>query len=379
MGRRAVLALAIAVTACAKQPPVMFGQRMPKGCTKESRSERCFGWQFDRMVMTLAFSSYYDDSIRAYVASIGKRLAHANNDSRRWTFRILDEDLPQAYAGYNATLYITRGALAVLRDEAELAAIIGHEMGHTISGHHREAIEEAHRDVGSTQLQQWRDLRYARDDEIQADEQAVLLLARAGYDASAVERMLRAIGGWDLDDDDEDASDDRHPVWRERIARVAALAAHYPGGERNAVRFNARVAKLVVGDDPRTLAVLGTTIVFARAGIAVDLPPEYKTLVFGKMVIFWSPEEQGGTIQLIDKHLATADLKQDQTFTEIKRLPAGNDALSVTIVKNEEKPTDLAALAKRITAKARPPRADEVARLHPRQFDPTVPRPIWAR
>ena len=378
MGRRAFLALAVALTACAKQPPVLFGQRMPSGCTKESRSERCFGWQFDRMVMTLAFSSYYDDSIRAYVASIGQRLARANNDSRRWTFRILDEDLPQAYAGYNRTLYITRGALAVLRDEAELAAIIGHEMGHSISGHHRETIEEAHRDVGSTQLQQWRDLRYARDDEIQADEQAVLLLGRAGYDASAVERMLRAVGGWDPDDDDEDASDDRHPVWRERIARVAALAAHHPGGERNTARFNTHVAKLVVGDDPRTLAVLGTTVVFARAGIALDLPPEYKTLTFGKMVVFWTPEDQGGTIQLTDKSIARSTEKPDQAFTQV-RLFAGNEALSVTVVKNDEKPIDLAAFAKEITAKARPPRADEVARLRPRQFDPTVPRPIWAR
>ena len=378
MGRAAFLALAIAVTACAKQPPVVFGQRMPSGCTKESRTERCFGWQFDRMVMTLAFSSYYDDAIRAYVASIGQRLARANHDSRRWTFRILDEDSPQAYAGYNRTLYITRGALAVLRDEAELAAIIGHEMGHTISGHHREAIEEAHRDVGSTQLQQWRDLRYARDDEIQADEQAVLLLARAGYDVQAVERMLRAIGGWD-DDDDEDASDDRHPVWRERIARVAALAAHHPDGERFVDRFNASVAKLVVGDDPRTLAVLGNTVIFARANIAIDLPADYKTFIFGHMVIFWSPDEQGGTIQLIDKHLTTAELKQDTTFTELKLLPTGDDALSVTIIKHEDKPTDWAALAKRVMAKARPVRADEVARLHPRQFDPTVPRTIWAR
>jgi predicted Zn-dependent protease len=373
MGRAAFLALAIALAACASKPPVIFGERMPAGCTKTSRSERCFGWIFDRTLMAFAFKPYHDEQIRAYVASIGARIAMANHDKRRWTFRVLDDDIPQAYAGFNATIYITRGALAILRDEAELAAVIAHEMGHTIAGHHREAIAEMVRDVGETELQKWRDLRYARDDEIQADEQAVVFLARAGYDVNAVERMLRALGGYE-GGGDEDSSDDRHPVWRERIARAAALATRHPAGERAVERYNARVAALVIGEDPKSVAVLGTVAVFGRAGFAVELPAETKSFVFRGMVMFVMPNEIVGTAQLIDRRFVK-DLKNTNSHTEVKLV--GDQALAITIVK-DEKTKHADRIAKSLVAKSRTPRVEELARLHPVHFDPTKPRAIWA-
>jgi predicted Zn-dependent protease len=377
MGPAAVLVGALALAACVKQPPMMFGARMPAGCTEKTRTERCFGWMMDRLMMTFAYRPYHDDSIRAYVATVGTRIARANNDSRRWRYRVLEDDAAQAYAGFNSTIYITRGALAILRDEAELAAIIGHEMGHTLAGHHRETITEGTRDVGETDLQRFRELRYARDDEIQADEQAVLLLGRAGYDVRAVERMLRALAG-DDQEDDEDASDQRHPVWRERIARVAALAARYPEGERLVERYNQHVAQLIVGQDARSIGVVGTTIMFARAGFALDLPAETKVFIWRNMVFFGTPDDVAGIVMLIDRSQAEDSKKPSKdSHTEVKLLPKA--AVAITVVKDENKPLDLAAKAKSLVAKARAPRPEEVARLHLMRFDPTKPRAIWAR
>ncbi|MBA3500715.1 MAG: M48 family metallopeptidase [Myxococcota bacterium] len=378
MGRAAYLVGALALAACVKQPPMLFGARMPSGCTEKTRTERCYGWMMDRLMMTVAYKPYHDDAIRAYVATVGARIARANNDSRRWTYRVLDDDTAQAYAGFNSTIYITRGALAILRDEAELAAILGHEMGHTLSGHHRESIAEGSRDVGETDLQRWKDLRHARDDEIQADELAVILLARAGYDVHAVERMLRALGGGDQEDD-EDASDQRHPVWRERIARVAALAARYPEGERFVDRYNERVAKLVVGDDPRSIAVVGTTIMFARAGFALDLPADTKWFIWQNMVVFGTPDESvAGIVTLIDRDMADESKKAAKdTHTEVKLL--ADAAVTITVIRDEKKPRNLVALAKALVAQSRAPRPEEVARLRPMRFDPTKPRAIWAR
>lgn len=376
MGRAAFLVGALALAACVKQPPVLFGARMPQGCTEKTRTERCYGWMMDRLMMTVAYKPYHDEAIRAYIARVGARIARANDDGRPWRYRVLDDDTAQAYAGFNSTIYITRGALALLRDEAELAAIIGHEMGHILSGHHREAITEGTRDVGETDLQRWKELRYARDDEIQADEQAVLLLGRAGYDVRAVERMLRALGG-DDQEDDEDSSDQRHPVWRERIARVAALAARYPAGERPVARYNAHVAKLVVGDDPKSIAVVGTTIVFARAGFALELPADTKMFVWRNMV-FFGTDDVAGLVMLIDRSLAAESRKAEkESHTEVKLLP--HAAVAITVVQDDKKPRDLAALAKSLVAKARLPRPEEIARLHPMRFDPTKPRAIWAR
>ncbi len=374
MGRAACLAVAIALSACGHKPPVIFGERMPAGCTKKTTSERCVGWLFDHLLMAIAFRPYDDPQIHAYVASIGARLAAATHDHRRWTFRVLDDDQPQAYSGFNSTIYITRGALAVLRDEAELASVIGHEMGHTIAGHNRETLQDfAREETVETEIQEWRDLRYARDDEIQADELAVVYLGRAGYDIHAVERMLRAIGAGD---DDEDASDDRHPVFRERIARAAALAAHFHGGDRGIERYNAAVAKLVVGEDPRAIALVDHAAVFARAKLAVDLPVDTQTTVFRNMVFVAWTRGGAGTIQIIDKRLATEIKNDDRSYTEVKVI--GDVALAVTVVIDDGYKAVARGLAKSLLATARSPRADELARLHAKLFDPTMPRPIWA-
>ena len=376
MGRAALLALAIALTACARRPPVVLGERMPAGCVKNNmQSERCFGWLFDRMLMTVAFKRYREPAIEAYVVEIGERLAAAVGDRRRWTFRVLDDDSPQAYAGFNATIYITRGALAILRDEAELAAVLAHEMGHTLAGHHREDLAAMFRDTGD--FAQWRDLRYARDDEIQADELAVVYLARAGYDTHAVERMLRALGGVSLAQAEDDAaSNSRHPIWRERIVRASALAVRHPRGERHAERYTARVAELVVGTDPRTVAVVGDSALFARAGLALDLPPGTKTLLIRGMLILAMPGEIVATAQLLDRHVAKENTTpREHTAVHV----AGDTALAITVMKDASGNYDYVEVAQRLRAGVRTPRADEVARLHPMRFDPTKPRVVWTR
>ena len=378
MGRSACLALACALTACSAKPPVVLGVRMPSGCTEHTRSERCIGWIFDRMLMAVMFKEYPDRDLHDYIAGIGERLARGSGVHRHWTFRILDDDEPQAYSGFNSTIYITRGALAIVRDEAELAAIIGHEMGHTVASHNRETILDFDREVSQTELEQWRDLRYARDDEIQADELAVVYLGRAGYDTHAVERMLRALGAGD---DDEDASDNRHPIFRERIARTAATAAHYPGGERYVERYNERVAKLVVGTDPRALATIDNVVVFAREKLAIDLPADAQTFVLRSMVIFASDKDEKGeaqivgTIQLLSPTLAKEVKPDEKSVTETKRI--GKTMLAVTIIKDEKKKRDYDAIAKQVVSSTRAPRDSELRRLRPMYFDPTKPRYLW--
>jgi hypothetical protein len=352
---------------------------MPAGCTMELRGERCLAWLVDHLLTVIAFKPYEDDAIRAYVEEIGLRLAAASGEKRKWTFRVLDDGDPQAYSGFNSTIYITRGALAILRDEAELAAVIAHEMGHTISGHNREALQNT-----VAELEEWRELRYARDDEIQADELAVVMLGRAGYDVRAVEHMLRALGAGD---EDEDASDDRHPIFRERIARAIAMAARFPDGERGRERYNERVAKLIVGVDPRVAAIVGNVVLYARSKIAVELPPDAKLFQWGEMMIFaHEAAGYGGIIRIMDSGFAKDVAKdkakdkvkdKDGTHTEEKHF--GKVTLSVMLFSNkEDKPVDVKTKAKALIAAARAPRANELARLFPKRFDPTMPRPVWS-
>jgi len=184
MGRLSILALTLGLAACASRGPILFGERVPKHCMKDSAvdDEECMGLLFDRLIRGLVQRPYDDVAVDRYVAQVGNRLARATGDHRSWKFVVLDDPGVQAFVTMGSIVYIYRGTLAVLRDEAELAAVLAHEMSHLLGGHARERWADAMRDVARSESARSQANRYARDDEIQADEHAVVLLARAGYD-----------------------------------------------------------------------------------------------------------------------------------------------------------------------------------------------------
>lgn len=372
-GPRLVLALAVALGACAKKPPVVLGARMPAGCHGDgTSSERCVGWLLDRLLMTVALTPYRDAEIDAYVARVGQRLVAASGDRRTWTFRVLDNPEIQAFAGISTTVYINRGALAPLRDEAELAGVLGHEIGHVLGGHSHEMFEELAKDLASSSLTEAEKIQSARDDEIQADETAVVLAAKAGYDPHGVERMLRAYAATDTRDR-EDPSD-HHPPWVERVARIQALAAAYPaGGERGEAAYHAHVARLVVGPDPRAVALVGGAAVFANLGVAVELP----ALPAAKL--------DGGSIGLeldavnaVDLRVVSADFakvfptKPDADGVLSQIVVRGGNALLITA-----KGPLAHELARALHAAVRAPRATELAQIAPKRVDLDAPRFLW--
>jgi hypothetical protein len=374
MGRIRVLGLAlgIALSACTKHPPVILGARMPAGCTGDAAtSERCIGWILDRLLMTTSFTPYRDRAIAEYVSTVGLRLVAASGDRRPWTFRVLDSTEVQAFAGITTTVYINRGALALLRDESELAGVLGHEIGHIQGGHMHEAFEELGNDVARSTLTDAEQVRAARDDEIQADETAVLLLARSGYDPRGVERMLRAYAATSPDDGDD--PNDHHPRWTERIARVQALALQHPGGERGEVAFRTHVATLVVGTDPRTAAMVGDTAVFAHANLAVELPHRGKTSTSDGNLDLELDAKNAIDFRVINAEMApwfpTQPDKDGAVFQVIVR---GNVALAITAMGPDAVP-----LARALRASVRPPSAAELRAVTPKRVDLDAPRLLW--
>ncbi|MFT3697672.1 MAG: M48 family metalloprotease [Kofleriaceae bacterium] len=163
-------------------------------------------------------------------------------------------------------LYVTRGTLVRLRDEAELAALLGHEIGHVIAGH----MFETGAEMSNGMRDQSRDLVSQRDDEIQADELAVLYMHELGYDVTAAERMLRA-----LQAGQEDSGDGTHPRIEERVTRLRAYAWRFRGGVRNEDAYRARIAGLVVGEDPRIDAIVDKVMVFSSFDVAIPLPKNF--------------------------------------------------------------------------------------------------------
>lgn len=165
-----------------------------------------------------------DPDVQALVRGVGERLVESSVASRteyRFQFHVLaDPQTVNAFALPGGPIFITRGLLARFENEAQLAGVLGHEIGHVIARHSAEhlaksqlaqgligAVGIAGSDDGSGGQQSARvaamvaqmvQLRYGRGDEHESDTLGVRLMSEAGYDPRAlidVMRILEQAGG----------------------------------------------------------------------------------------------------------------------------------------------------------------------------------------
>ncbi len=156
------------------------------------------------------FTRYDDEALQAYVGQVGQRIAAASHrPNLQYTFTVLDSPEINAFAvpGY---VYITRGIMAYLNSEAELVAVLGHEVGHVTARHSvRQQTGAAATGVGATVigiLTGSGDLAnvanmagtalvsgYGRDMELEADSLGAQYLARLGYDPDAMIDVVRLL------------------------------------------------------------------------------------------------------------------------------------------------------------------------------------------
>lgn len=359
-------ALITLATGCAHHA-MLYGETVPDGCSAEGPrgSQQCMSWYIDRMKM-LVDPELPDPELHRYVDRVAQRVANAAGDHRAWRVRIIDTADIQAEANIWSTLYITRGALVRLRDESELAAVLGHEIGHVIAGHLTDEIVEHDRGL----REQSRDLTSQRDDESQADELGVEYCARAGYDVTAMERMLRALAAGDPADD-PDRGADPHPRWNPRLARVQAFASHFHGGETNAPEFVRHIAGLVVGEDPRNDAIVARAVVFSRVGVAIDLPTDSTAIAGNNKVIVEGIGEAWDSSIYLAEARGAAWYKSDAEHL-YTLVPSGKQM--VVIVTNGP---DRVKRAAQLRAAVRLPRPSELQRLVPERVDTTAKRALW--
>lgn len=188
--------------------------------------------------------------LKSYVERIGRDLAAVSEEpNEKWTFTILDSPVINAFALPGGYIYVTRGLIALADNEAELAAVVGHEIGHVTAKHSQERNERAQegnlgvlgailvgavlggedgaqvgRQIGST-LAGGRIASYSRNQEFEADTIGVRYLANAGYDPRAQAAFLQSL-------EEQSALNDRR-AGRERDAgSVDFMASHPATGDR---------------------------------------------------------------------------------------------------------------------------------------------------
>ncbi len=260
---------AVLLTACATNPLTGKSNLMLVGPEWDAEVGRT---QYAPMRQAQGGDYVADPEVEAYVQEVGARLAAHSRVGLPYEFNVLNDSVPNAWALPGGKIAVNRGLLTELESEAELAAVLGHEIVHADARHGAQAqskaiagqagavvagvaagvasddaaigaIVLAGASVGAQLVNQ----KYGRDAEREADEYGIRYMHQAGYDPQ---------GAVSLQEKFVKLSADRNPNWleglfashppsRERLANNRALAAALPaGGEIGEVHYKQRLAYL---------------------------------------------------------------------------------------------------------------------------------------
>jgi predicted Zn-dependent protease len=215
-----------------------------------------------------------DPELQAYVSRLGKELAaKSERPGLPWTFKVMDDPMVNAFALPGGFIYVTRGILGHLSSEAELASVLGHEIGHVTAQHSMNQMSKAQLAQGGLLVgsilapevasaadlagagMQLLFLKYGRDDERQADDLGLRYMSSSGYETREMPKVFELLGAVS-----RGAQTGRVPSWLsshpdpgDRAERSSRLIAErsYPRGEINGTEYVQRLDGLAFGPDPR--------------------------------------------------------------------------------------------------------------------------------
>lgn len=191
---------------------------------------------------------YPNEAVQAYIAEVGNKLAsktEADYPSLPWEFTLLDSDVINAFSLPGGKVFISLGLARQFTDEAELAGVLGHEIGHVVAEHIdkriaaqtgwsvgaavagavagysgssivAEAVPMVVSQTGQGFLMQW-----GRDEEHESDELGVRYMVLAGYDPMGQIRVMEILRD-SMGEDREAEWLSTHPYPENRIKNLEA-------------------------------------------------------------------------------------------------------------------------------------------------------------
>ncbi len=253
------------------------------------------------------FGYYNDPKLQAYVSAIGKRLtAHCERQNIPYHFTLIDSPIINAFALPGGYVYISRGLLAEMNNEAQLAGVMGHELGHVNARHNMKRLQSA---VGmnilvaavgaATGSSIWQNVsgqlmglisqKYSRSQERQADELGTRYMTRAGYDPRQMSVFLQRLRQLHSHEPSAlEAIMASHPLTSERIASTYLLAKklleHHPQAKTiNRNSYLSAIDGMLFGPGKKAGFVANRTYtnVFCRLRFTIPAKMELKSLENG--------------------------------------------------------------------------------------------------
>jgi predicted Zn-dependent protease len=263
------------------------------------------------------YGAYADPRLQAYVNGVGQKLAKLSHRSQLpWTFTVLDSAEINAFALPGGFIYITRGLMAYLDSEAELAGVIGHEIGHVTARHGAQratrqqdaglgvlaatvlgAVLEGQGVSGATgmasQMSQgvaagWL-ATYSREQELQADQLGAEYLVRNRYNPSNMVDVIGMLKNQERFAADTAKAEGRappaganwlssHPTNDQRLADIRRIAAGYQGdySDDGRTRYLQAIDGMGFGESRAQGVTRGRDFFHEELGIALTAPQGWR-------------------------------------------------------------------------------------------------------
>ena len=303
-------------TACAVNPATGKRELMLVSEGQEIQ----MGAQYDSQVVA-SIGVYPDPALQTYVTDVGKRLAAASErPNLAWTFRVVDDPSVNAFAIPGGHVYITRGILAHMTNEAELAAVMGHEIGHVTARHTAQQMTQqqlaglglAIGTIASSRIARYAGqasqalqvlfLKFSRDDENQADQLGIRYSSRANYDSREMVDVMQML------DRIQAQSGSKLPEWLathpdpgNRVAHInailSAMQTDFAHASVNREGYARRIDGIMFGMNPREGFFRGSEFFQPDLRFRITFPSGWQT-ANTKQVVGAQTTQQDAIIEL---------------------------------------------------------------------------------
>ena len=275
--------------------------------------------------------------LQAYVNDVGQKLAAQSHRAQlKWTFTVLDSPDVNAFALPGGYVYITRGIMVYLDSEAELAGVLGHEIGHVTARHGAQrATRQQNAGLGvlaaavlgvaleSAGVRGAADLavqagqgaaagyvaRYSRDQELQADQLGAEYLSRNRYDPKNMVDVIAVLKSQERFAADQARAEGRsapegggwlasHPSNDQRLADIRNIAATYQGSyvDDGRARYLAAIDGVDFGDSRSQGVVRGRNFYHEDLDIALTAPPGWRVQNTAETIMLINASADAGLV-----------------------------------------------------------------------------------
>ncbi len=322
------------------------------------RQELDLGARYNQEILK-QYPRYEDAKLQAYIQRVGERVARSSHRNQlNYVFTLVDSPDVNAFALPGGYIYIHRGLLAYLNSEAELAAVLGHEVGHVTARHsvrqqsqstawgllgQAAAIGTGVGAVGDlTSVMGNAFVRgYGRDMELEADGLGAQYLARSGYDPQAMIEVVKVLKGQEDFARAQAAKRgeapaaggyhglfDTHPDNDRRLQQVIGPASALVGGNQEVGRDNflQMLDGLVFGDSAASGIRRGRNFYHGELDFALTYPQGWQLVNRPDVLIGHTADEQAFiamTLEAVDKRLSPAEFLRKRVGNQ--RLVAGEE------------------------------------------------------